>query len=416
MNNVTTTSLQMPEDATKDVLAEILRDGARQMLGQAIEAEAASYIAAHAHERDTDGHRLVVRNGYAPQRELQTGLGALAVKQPRVNDKRVDDAGNRFRFTSQILPPYLRKTKSIEELIPWLYLRGISTGDFSQALTALLGPDAPGLSASTVVRLKQIWQQDHEAWRKQSLADRRYAYWWVDGIYFNIRLEEDRQCILVIMGATAEGKKELVAIQDGFRESEQSWAELLLDLKARGLEVGPQLAVGDGALGFWKALRKVYGQTRQQRCWVHKTANVLNKLPKNKHGKAKGMLHDIWMAETRDNAHKAFDLFVESYQAKYPQAVKCLAKDREVLLAFYDFPAEQWMHIRTTNPIESTFATVRLRTKRTKGSGSRAACLAMVFKLTMCAEKTWRALNGSLLLADVIRGVQFIDGIKQQAA
>ncbi len=416
MNNDTTTSLQMPEDATKDVLAEILRDGARKMLGQAIEAEAAGYIAAHAHEHDADGHRLVVRNGYAPERELQTGLGALAVKQPRVNDKRVDDAGNRFRFTSQILPPYLRKTKSIEELIPWLYLRGISTGDFSQALTALLGPDAPGLSASTVVRLKQVWQQDHEVWRKQSLADRRYAYWWVDGIYFNIRLEEDRQCILVIMGATAEGKKELVAIQDGFRESEQSWTELLLDLKARGLQAGPQLAVGDGALGFWKALRKVYGQTRQQRCWVHKTGNVLNKLPKGKHGKAKGMLHDIWMAETRDQAHKAFDLFVESYQAKYPQAVKCLTQDREVLLAFYDFPAEQWMHIRTTNPIESTFATVRLRTKRTKGSGSRVACLAMVFKLTMCAEKTWRVLNGSMLLPDVIRGVQFVDGIKEQAA
>ncbi len=416
MNNDTTTSLQMPEDATKDVLAEILRDGARKMLGEAIEAEVADYVAAHAHQRDAAGHRLVVRNGYAPERELQTGLGALAVKQPRVNDKRVDDAGNRFRFTSQILPPYLRKTKSIEELIPWLYLRGISTGDFSQALTALLGPDAPGLSASTVVRLKQVWQQDHEVWCKQSLTDRRYAYWWVDGIYFNIRLEEDRQCILVIMGATADGKKELVAIQDGFRESEQSWTELLLDLKARGLKVGPQLAVGDGALGFWKALRKVYGQTRQQRCWVHKTANVLNKLPKNKHGKAKGMLHDIWMAETRDQAHKAFDLFVESYQAKYPQAVKCLAKDREVLLAFYDFPAEQWMHIRTTNPIESTFATVRLRTKRTKGSGSRGACLAMVFKLTMCAQRTWRALNGSPLLADVIRGVQFVDGIKQQAA
>ncbi len=416
MNNDTTTSLKMPEDARKDVLAEILRDGARKMLGEAIEAEVAGYVAAHAHERDADGHRLVVRNGYAAERELQTGLGALAVKQPRVNDKRVDDAGNRFRFTSQILPPYLRKTKSIEELIPWLYLRGISTGDFSQALTALLGPDAPGLSASTVVRLKQVWQQDHKVWCKQSLADRRYAYWWVDGIYFNIRLEEDRQCILVIMGATAEGKKELVAIQDGFRESEQSWTELLLDLKARGLEAGPQLAVGDGALGFWKALRKVYGQTREQRCWVHKTANVLNKLPKGKHAKAKSMLHDIWMAETRDQAHRAFDLFVDSYQAKYPQAAKCLTKERAVLLAIYDFPAEQWMHIRTTNPIESTFATVRLRTKRTKGSGSRVACLTMVFKLTLCAEKTWRALNGSPLLADVIRGVQFVDGIKQQAA
>jgi len=412
----TTTPLQIPEDAAKDVLNEILRDGAREMLGKAIEAEVADYLAAHAHERDAAGHRLVVRNGHACERELQTGLGAITVKQPRVNDKRVDDDGHRFRFTSHILPPYLRKTKSIEELIPWLYLRGISTGDFSQALAALLGPEAPGLSASTVVRLKQVWQQDHEAWSQRSLADKRYVYWWVDGIYFNIRLEEDRQCILVVMGATESGKKELIAIQDGFRENEQSWTELLLDLKARGLEAGPQLAVGDGALGFWQALRKVYGESREQRCWVHKTGNVLNKLPKRKQAKAKSMLHDIWMAETRQDAHTAFDLFVESYQAKYPKAVKCLTKDRDELLAFYDFPAEQWMHIRTTNPIESTFATVRLRTKRTKGSGSRAASLAMVFKLTMCAEKTWRALNGSTLLPDVIRGVQFVDGIKEEAA
>ncbi len=416
MKNDTTTPLQMPEASTQDALTEILRDGAREMLGKAIEAEVADYIAAHAHKRDADGHRLVVRNGHAPERELQTGLGAIPVNQPRVNDKRIDDEGNRFRFTSHILPPYLRKTKSIEELIPWLYLRGISTGDFSQALAALLGPDAPGLSASTVVRLKQIWQQDHGAWCKRSLADKRYVYWWVDGIYFNIRLEENRQCILVVMGATESGKKELIAIEDGFRENEQSWTELLLDLKARGLAAGPQLAVGDGALGFWQALRKVYGESREQRCWVHKTGNVLNKLPKGKQAKAKGMLHDIWMAETRQDAHKAFDLFVESYEAKYPKAATCLARDRDVLLAFYDFPAEQWMHIRTTNPIESTFATVRLRTKRTKGSGSRAACLAMVFKLTMCAERTWRALNGSTLLPDVIRGVRFVDGIKEEAA
>jgi len=416
VKNDTTTPLQIPEASTKDVLTEVLGDGAREMLGSAIEAEVAEYIAAHAHERDTDGRRLVVRNGHASERELQTGLGAIRVKQPRVNDRRVDNDGTHLRFTSKILPPYLRKTKSIEELIPWLYLRGISTGDFSQALAALLGPEAPGLSASTVVRLKQVWQQDHEAWSKRSLADKRYVYWWVDGIYFNIRLEEDRQCILVVMGATESGKKELIAIQDGFRENEQSWTELLLDLKARGLDRGPQLAVGDGALGFWKALRKVYGESREQRCWVHKTGNVLNKLPKGKQAKAKSMLHDIWMAETRQDACKAFDLFVESYELKYPKAVKCLADDRDELLAFYDFPAEQWMHIRTTNPIESTFATVRLRTKRTKGSGSRAACLAMVFKLTMCAEKTWRVLNGSTLLPDVIRGVQFVDGIKEEAA
>jgi len=416
VNNGTTTAIEIPEASTNDVLAEILRDGARQMLGHAIEAEVADYIAAHADKRDAAGHRLVVRNGYAPQRDVQTGLGAITVKQPRVNDKRTDEDGRRVQFTSKILPPYLRRTKSIEELIPWLYLRGISTGDFSQALAALLGPDAPGLSASTVVRLKQAWQQDHETWSKRSLADKRYVYWWVDGIHFNIRLEEDRQCILVVMGATESGKKELIAVVDGLRESEQSWSEVLLDLKSRGLQAGPKLVVGDGALGFWKALRQVYGESREQRCWVHKTANVLNKLPKNKQVKAKSMLHDVWMAETRKDAHQALDLFVASYEQKYPKAAKCLADDREALLAFYDFPAEQWAHIRTTNPIESTFATVRLRTKRTKGSGSRGACLAMVFKLTKCAERTWRALNGSTLLSDVIRGVQFVDGVKKDAA
>ncbi len=416
MKNDTTTLLAIPEASTRDVLTEILRDGAREMLGNAIEAEVAGYIAAHAHERGADGHRLVVRNGHAAERELQTGLGAISVRQPRINDKRIDDDGNRFRFTSNILPPYLRKTKSIEELIPWLYLRGISTGDFSQAWASLLGPEAPGLSGSTVVRLKQVWQEDHEVWSKRSLGDKGYVYWWVDGMHFNIRLEEDRQCILVVMGATESGKKELIAVQDGFRENEQWWTELLHDLKARGLDAGPQLAVGDGALGFWKALRKVYGESREQRCWVHKSGNVLNKLPKGKQSKAKSMLHDIWMAETLQDADKAFDLLVASHEAKYPKAVGCLTKDRDELLAFYDFPAEHWMHVRTTNPIESTFATVRLRTKRTKGCGSRAACLAMVFKLTMCAEKTWRALNGSTLLPDVIRGVQFVDGSKEEAA
>jgi len=408
--------MRNPVESPKDVLTAILRDGARKMLATIIEEEVESYLAEHADERDANGHRLVVRNGHSPERELQTGLGAIPVRQPRVNDKRVDDDGNRIRFTSKILPPYLRKTKSIEELIPFLYLRGISTGDFSEALSALLGPDAPGLSASTVVRLKEVWQRDHETWRKRPLAGQRYVYFWVDGIYFNIRLEEDRQCILVVMGATESGKKELVAVMDGYRESEQSWTELLLDLKARGLEDGPQMAIGDGALGFWKALRKVYGKTREQRCWVHKTANVLNKLPKGRQAKAKRMLHDIWMAATRMEAEKAFDLFVESYQARYPEAVACLTKDRDVLLAFYDFPAEHWRHIRTTNPIESTFATVRLRTARTKGSGSRAACLAMVFKLARCAENSWRVLNGSALLHDVIRGVRFVDGIKNEEA
>jgi transposase-like protein len=416
MENATASELQIPAQSSKDVLSEILRDGAQKMLAKAIEAEVESYITEHVDERDAEGHRLVVRNGSAPKREIQTGLGAIPVQQPRVNDKRVDENGQRLRFTSKILPPYLRKTKSIEELIPLLYLRGISTGDFSEALAALLGPEAPGLSASTVVRLKEAWQRDHEAWSKRSLAGKRYVYFWADGVHFNIRLEEDRQCILVIMGATESGRKELVAITDGFRESEQSWTELLLDLKARGLEAGPHLAIGDGALGFWKALRKVYGETREQRCWVHKTANVLNKLPKGRQGKAKSMLHDIWMAATRQEAEKAFDLFIESYQVKYPDAVACLTKDRDVLLTFYAFPGEHWKHIRTTNPIESTFATVRLRTAKTKGSGSRVACLAMVFKLAMCAESSWRALNGSALLPEIIRGVQFVDGVKKGAA
>jgi transposase-like protein len=406
----------IPIHAPDDALTPILRAGAQRMLAQAIEAEVADYIERHAHERDANGHRQVVRNGHKDEREIQTGIGPITVRQPRINDKRVDENGQRLGFTSAILPPYLRKTRSIEELIPWLYLKGISTGDFSGALAALLGPEAPGLSASTIVRLKQVWQDEYEAWSKRSLAGRRYVYLWVDGIHFNIRLEEDRQCILVVMGATPDGKKELLAVQDGLRESEISWRELLLDLKSRGLSEVPKLAVGDGALGFWAALRKVFGETREQRCWVHKTANVLNELPKGKQGKAKKMLHDIWMAETKADAGRAFDLFIESYEAKYPRATTCLAKDRDVLLTFYDFPAEHWMHIRTTNPIESTFATVRLRTHKTKGCGSRIACLTMVFKLAQSAQQTWRALNGSVLLEEVIRGVQFVDGLRKNAA
>jgi len=407
---------QFPEASSQDVLTGILREGAQQLLTQAVESEVAAYIAAHQHLQDEKGHRLVVRNGHKHERELQTGLGAVKVRQPRVHDRRVDENGQHLRFTSAILPPYLRRTRSIEELIPWLYLKGISTGDFSEALVALLGPEAPGLSASTVVRLKEVWQKDYAAWRKRSLADKHYVYLWADGIHFNVRLEEDRQCILVVMGATPEGKKELVAVEDGYRESEQSWRALLLDLKARGLPKAPKVAVGDGALGFWAALRKVFGQTREQRCWVHKTANVLNELPRGKQGQAKEKLHDIWMAETRAEAERAFDRFIETYQAKYKKATDCLAKDREVLLTFYAFPAEHWMHLRTTNPIESTFATVRLRTRRTKGCGSRTATLTMVFRLVQCAERHWRALNGSKLLADVIRGVQFVDGLRKHAA
>jgi transposase-like protein len=339
------------------------------------------------------------------------------VKTPRVNDKRLDEEGRRIRFSSKLLPPYLRRTKSIEELIPWLYLKGVSTGDFSEALSALLGKDAPGLSASTVTRLKGVWQEEYEEWRKASLGPRRFVYIWADGIYFNIRLgENQRMCMLVVIGADADGNKEVLAVEPGYRESATSWKELLLRLRDRGLSVAPELAIADGALGFWAALDEIFPSTKGQRCWVHKTANVLDKLPKSKQPEAKGMLHEIYEADTRKEAEKAFDRFVAVYEAKYPNASECLAKDRVRMLAFYDFPAEHWRHIRSTNPIESSFATVRLRTKRTKGCGSVEATVAMTFKLLMDAKKGWRKLNGHKLLADVIDiKVKFVDGLKMAA-
>ena len=404
----------VPLAQSHDVLTEVLRNGARQMLAKAIEAEVAAWIDDHAHLKDEAGRRQVVRNGSHPERTILTGLGPIDVKQPRVQDRRPPE--QRETFTPAVLPPYLRRTKSLDELIPWLYLKGISTGDFPEALKALLGPDAPGLSANTVTRLKAAWEEEHRSWSKRSLKGKRYVYVWADGVHFNIRLEEGRQCILVLMGATADGKKELIAISDGYRESEQSWKELLLDCKARGLEIEPHLAIGDGALGFWKALRQVWETTKEQRCWVHKTANVLDKLPKGGQPKAKGMLHEIYLAESRENATKAFDLFVKTYEAKYPKATECLSKDRDVLLTFYDFPAEQWVHIRTTNPIESMFSTVRLRHAKTKGSGSRTACLTMVYKLMESASRSWRSLNGSELLREVIAGVIFEDGVKKSHA
>ena len=405
--------------SSRDILTEILRRGARDMLVEAIENEVAEYIQAHGHHRDDGGHRLVVRNGYLPERTIQTGVGPVELQQPRINDKRTDEDGRRMRFSSNILPPYLRRTRSIDELIPWLYLKGVSTGDFTDALKALLGPEAPGLSATNIVRLKACWQQEWVAWSKCSLEGKRYVYVWADGVHFNVRLEDpgnNKQCILVLMGATEEGKKELIAITDGYRESTQSWRELLLDVKKRGLSQAPELATGDGALGFWAALREIYPATQEQRCWVHKTANVLNTMPKSLQPKAKSMLQDIWMGETREKANEAFDLFITTFEAKYPKAVECLVKDRDVLLTFYEFPAEHWVHLRTTNPIESTFATVRLRTARTKGCGSRTACLTMVFKLARCAEKRWRRLNGKERILEVIRGVRFVDGVKEIAA
>lgn len=411
----TSSAVSIPVPA-RDALTQVLRHGAQQMLAQAIESEVAEWIDAHSQVRDEQGRRQVVRNGYLPERKIVTSLGEIDVRQPRVADRRPAD--ERELFSSKILPPYLRKTKSIEDLIPWLYLKGISTGDFPEALQSILGPDCPGLAATTITRLKQVWEGEFQEWSQRSLEGQEYVYVWADGIYCNIRLGEgDRQCLLVLIGATKDGKKELLAVMDGYRESEQSWRELLNDLVRRGLSVPPKLAVGDGALGFWAALAKVWPATSEQRCWMHKTANVLNKLPKNKQAAAKAKLHQIWMAETRKDATAAFDAFLEDYRAKYPKAAECLEKDREQLLAFYDFPAEHWAHLRTTNPIESTFATVRLRHRRTKGNGSRTACLTMIFKLVESAAKHWRLLNGAELLTDVIRGVPFQDGLRiNQAA
>ena len=412
MTETTTNALPFPMGASRDVLGAILHEGAQRMLSHAIEAEVAMWIEERADLVGEHGHRLVVRNGHMPARSIMTQAGKMKVKQPRVRDRR--PPGEAEKFTSAILPPYLRKSKAIEELIPWLYLKGVSTGDFGEALQSLVGATAAGLSASTITRLLESWQDEHEQWSRRSLEGKEYVYIWADGVHFNIRLEEDRQCILVLMGATPDGQKEMIAVLDGHRESEQSWKTLLLDVKSRGLTIDPKLATGDGALGFWKALPQVFGTARTQRCWVHKTANVLDKLPKRLQPRAKTMLHEIYLAETKDEAEKAFDLFIATYEAKYPNATKCLAKDREALLTFYDFPAEHWIHIRTTNPIESVFATVRLRHNKTKGNGSRKACLTMVFKLMQSASKRWRALNGSTLIPDVIAGVQFVNGVKKK--
>ncbi len=406
-------SFSHPEKSSvTDPLTEVLRSGASRLLACAVEAEVQAFLAAHDHLVDEEGRRRVVRHGHMPEREMQTGIGPVAVRRPRVRDRHPDGEGGRIRFTSAILPPYLRRTRSIEELLPWLYLKGISTGAFGEALTALLGPEAPGLSASTIARLKAVWAEEYERWSRRDLSAKRYVYFWADGVYFRPRMDHDKQCLLVIVGADESGHKDIVAVGDGFRESEQSWHELLVDLKRRGLACAPELAVGDGALGFWQALRKVFGETAEQRCWVHKTANVLNKLPKSVQGKAKGHLQEIWMAETKADAEAAFDFFIQAYGAKYDKAVACLVKDRERLLTFYEFPAEHWKHLRSTNPIESTFATVRLRTYRTKGCLSRKTALAMVFKLLLSAKKSWRRLNGSEHIAEVIQGVKFEDGIK----
>jgi transposase-like protein len=388
------------------------------MLQAALEDEVNSFLEDHAGKVDGNGRRLVVRNGHMPSRELVTGAGSLEIQQPRVRDKS-SDSSERVKFSSTILPPYLRRSKAIDELIPWLYLKGISTGDFSEALQSLTGAPVEGASANTIVRLKESWTAEYDAWNRRDLSEKKYVYIWADGIHVNVRLEDQenqRQCILVVMGATADGQKELIAVRDGYRESEASWTELLADVKNRGLTIDPKLAIGDGALGFWAAVRKIFPQIREQRCWFHKSGNVLNLFPKSVQPRAKEALHEIWMADTREDAHKAFDRFGELYGAKYPKAWDCLKKDREELLAFYDFPAEHWKHLRTTNPIESTFATIRLRHRRTKGSGSRKTSLVMMFKLADAASKRWRRLDGHLHIRSLLEGKKFVNGILQVAA
>lgn len=410
-NRTPVTEIRRAEEDLRSELDEIVRQGALRMLQAALEAEVEDYVQRHRELVDEGGRRLVVRNGRMPERTVLTGAGGLEVNQPRVHDRREG-----WQFTSSILPPYMRRSPSLDALIPALYLKGVSTGEFSEALEAILGPNAAGLSANTVTRLKEEWTTEYGQWGKRDLKGKRYVYWWADGIHFNVRLEEERTCILVVMGALEDGTKELIAVADGYRESELGWRDLMLDLKSRGLEEGPKLAGGDGALGFWAALREEFGDAREQRCWVHKTANILDKMPKGVQPRAKQRIHDMYLAETKVEALAAYEQFMALYEAKFPKACKCLEKDREVLFAFYDFPAEHWRHIRTTNPIESTFATVRLRTRRTKGCGTRAATLAMIYKLAREAARHWRRMNGHKLIAKVFEGVKFKDGIEQPAA
>ena len=400
-----------PDGSTKDdsLLDEIVREGARRMLAAALEAEVNSYIAELAHEKDQTGRRLVVRNGYHQPRKVTTAAGVIEVKAPRVNDKRVDEAtGERKRFSSAILPPWCRKSPKIAQVLPLLYLHGLSSGDFVPAMEQLLGSSA-GLSPATVTRLTAQWQADHAAFQERDLSATDYVYVWVDGIHLRIRLDEAKAAVLVIIGVRADGTKELVAMADGYRESSESWAALLRDCARRGMRA-PVLAVGDGALGFWKALREVFPDTREQRCWVHKTANVLDAMPKSAQPSAKKAIQDIYNAEDREHAEQAIKTFAKLYGAKFPKAVKKITDDQDVLLEFSDFPAEHWIHLRTTNPVESTFATVRLRTKVTRGAGSRAAALAMVFKLVESAQARWRAVNGAHLVPLVRAGARFERG------
>lgn len=399
------------EETVENSLEGLLREGARRMLQVALDMEVATYIEQCKEQVDANGHRQVVRNGHHVPREVVTGVGPLPIRQPRIHDRRPDQ-----HFTSAILPPYLRRTPSIDALIPALYLKGVSTSQFPEALSAILGDGVSGLSSANIVRLKAIWEQEYTAWHKRNLTGKHYVYIWVDGIYFNVRLAPDRPCVLVVIGATPDGCKELIAIEDGERESKLSWQAVLDDLKARGLSRAPTVAIGDGALGFWAALREAYPATKEQRCWVHKTANVLDKLPKSQQPKAKEMIQQMYGADTKEEALGQYDQFVRLLEAKYPKACACLSKDKDALFTFYDFPAHHWRHLRTTNPIESTFGTVRHRTRQTKGCGSRKATLMMVYKLASEAEKKWQRLHGCKWLAKVVEGVQFVDGVMKKAA
>ena len=413
MSDTTVIPLRHP-DTIEDPLTAVLRSGARRLLAQAIEAEAESFLAEMKGARLPDGRERVVRHGHAPERLVQTGIGPVPVRRVKLRDRGAGagEGAERIRFTSAILPRWARRTRSLDALLPILYLRGVSVGDFQEALGALLGKDAPNLSPSVVARLRGEWEADYARWQRRDLSARRYVYVWADGVYLQARMEPQAECMLVLIGATPEGKKELLGFQVGVRESAQSWRELLVDLKARGLAIAPELATGDGALGFWKALEAVFPATRHQRCWVHKTANVLNTLPRSVQPAAKQDLREIWQAPDRATAETAIATFAEKYGAKYAKAAACLVKDREALLAFYDFPAEHWDHLRTANPIESVFATVRHRTVRTKGALSQDTARLMVFKLVMAAAKTWRRLKGENQLPKVIQGVTFRDGIE----
>ena len=410
-SNSTVVSLRQP-DAIDDPLTAVLRTGARRLLAEAVEAEAEAFLAEMKGLRLPDGRERVVRHGHGPERLVQTGIGPVPVRQVKLRDRGAKDGAERIRFTSAILPRWARRTRSLDALLPILYLRGISMGDFQEALAALLGKDAPNLSTSVVARLRDAWQAEYERWQRRDLSARHYVYIWADGVYLQARMEPQAECMLVLIGATPEGKKELLGFQVGIRESAQSWRELLVDLKARGLVVAPELAIGDGALGFWKALEAVSPTTRHQRCTVHKTANVLDKLPRSIQPAAKADLREIWTAPDRATAEMAIATFTEKYGTKYDKAVACLTKDRDALLTFYDFPAEHWDHLRTANPIESVFATVRHRTVRTKGALSQDTARLMVFKLVMAAAKTWRRLKGEHQLPKVIQGAKFTNGVE----